>query len=187
MTPPAGGALLHTPSGRVVDLLRPTPGVVAIGDIAHSLARQTRYLGYTRQPYSVAQHAVAVSRLCEPADALAGLLHDAAEAYLGDVSMPLKRLPLFSGYRALEAAWLAVILQAFGLPGTLPASVLAIDARLRLNEGRDLFTPVPAWAESGTPLALKGAPIQAMAFDVAESYFLQRFDVCQAQRRPASA
>ena len=73
-------------SGKV-ELAAFTPKDVDIRDIAHGLARTNRWNGHTRVPVSVAWHAMLVSELCgqtSRAAALHGLLHDAAESYLGD-------------------------------------------------------------------------------------------------------
>jgi hypothetical protein len=72
--------------------------MICIEDIAHSLALTNRYNGMTRYPYSVAEHCVRMA-LCDdlPGHPLAKLLHDAAEAYIGDIVKPFK-----AGLRYLE-------------------------------------------------------------------------------------
>ncbi|MDP3133715.1 MAG: phosphohydrolase, partial [Burkholderiaceae bacterium] len=65
---------------------------IDIEDIAHGLAYQCRFNGQTSAFYSVAQHSLMVADLVPPALRRAALLHDAAEAYLGDMVKPLKAL-----------------------------------------------------------------------------------------------
>jgi hypothetical protein len=107
---------------------------IAIEDIARSLSMQCRYLGHVKKFYSVAEHSVRVSRLCDPKDALAGLLHDAAEAYLGDVPAPYKRHASFAAYVELEENLRARIFERFGLLPDLPASVKLADREILATE-----------------------------------------------------
>lgn len=91
------------PSGEYVDLLNPDPAKIHAPDIAHHLGMLCRYGGGVSRFYSVAEHSVLVADLLEwqgqPSEVvLAGLLHDAAEAYVGDMIAPLK-----FALRALEA------------------------------------------------------------------------------------
>jgi hypothetical protein len=82
-----------TRSGMLVPLNQPTKDHIRLGDIAHALARIPRFNGHTVEPWSVADHSRLVARLL-PDDApptlrLAALLHDAHEAYLGDITSPV--------------------------------------------------------------------------------------------------
>lgn len=61
-------------------------------DIAHALGMQCRYNGHVNRFYSVAEHCVKMSEtFTDPHLALWALLHDATEAYVGDMIRPLKR------------------------------------------------------------------------------------------------
>ncbi len=176
--------LAHTWSGVAYDPLRPTVDVIRIEDIAHSLARLPRYLGHTQDTYSVGQHCVIVSHLVRPAAARQALLHDADEAYLGDMIAPLKAQASMAKFRAVAALWSGVIATAFGLPLELDAEVQDIDQRIRINEARDLYPPgrVPAWALEGTPLPLRGKPITPWRAWDTEAQFHRRFEQLQAAR-----
>ncbi len=82
---------VHTFTGRQVDLLSPQAADIAIEDIAHGLAYSTRFNGQTTTPITIAQHCVMGSYLFdEPEVALAFLLHDAHEAYIGDIVRPMR-------------------------------------------------------------------------------------------------
>ena len=86
---------------------------VDINDIAKALSQVNRYTGHTKMPYSVAEHSVHVASLLPPEYQLAGLLHDASEAYLNDISSPLKSL--LPDYRAIEETVQNKILRHFGV------------------------------------------------------------------------
>lgn len=87
---------IRTWSGILLDPLRPTGNTVRIDDIAHALARICRYGGHVPSFYSVGQHCLEVQsyladRGATPLLQLLGLLHDAEEAYFGDMPSPLKK------------------------------------------------------------------------------------------------
>ena len=79
-----------TYTGRWFYPLEPRVEDVDIRDIAHALSLICRFTGHVIYPYSVAQHSVAVARLCPKDIAIFGLLHDSAEAYITDVAHPIK-------------------------------------------------------------------------------------------------
>lgn len=89
---------IRTVKGNPFNLLRPEPSMVELEEVAHSLSMQCRYNGHVPSFYSVAEHSVRVSVLLEDDGhsvdvQMAGLLHDAAEAYCGDMVRPLKLIP----------------------------------------------------------------------------------------------
>lgn len=94
---------LRTASNVWIDLERPTPTDFQISDIATGLSNTCRFAGQIQPFYSVAQHCVLVSQLVPKAITARGLMHDASEAYLGDMSRHLKHSDYLSGYRAVEA------------------------------------------------------------------------------------
>jgi hypothetical protein len=96
---------IQTFTGKAFDLLDPKPETVCIEDIAHHLALINRFTGATREPYSVAQHSVLCSWIVPPELALTALLHDAAEAYVADVSRPLKEAMRQAADRRTDSEW----------------------------------------------------------------------------------
>lgn len=171
------GNWIQTFTGRKFYPLDVHPDDVDITDIAHALSLVNRYGGHTRVPYSVAQHSVIVSHVCLPVDALWGLLHDASEAYIGDVCRPLKLLPAFAEYRRIEADLMAVICERFDLPYTEPLSVKEADRLALTTEARDLRSPlVPGWkySEANGYSVLPQTIVPCSAAE-AEAAFLARF------------
>ena len=84
---------MMTHGGRLVDLFDPDPKSIALDDIAWSLAHQNRFCGHVGV-YTVAEHSIRAARLAldRGADAFAVLMHDAHEAYLGDITRPVKQV-----------------------------------------------------------------------------------------------
>lgn len=116
---------IRTFSGRQIDLLNPKQEDIILGDIAHHLALCNRYAGATEVPYNVAQHSVIVSYLTTEPFALDGLFHDAPEAYLHDVSSPLKQL--LDVYRVIENSMFRQIARKFGCSDLEPLPVKTAD------------------------------------------------------------
>lgn len=104
--------LFNTKTGKIVNLLHPTEDVIDIRDIASALSKICRFGGHVNQFYSVAQHCVLVAAMAPENIKKEALLHDAAEAYLGDVIKPLK-VKLGGLYRSFEVVFETVIAQKF--------------------------------------------------------------------------
>lgn len=135
---PKAGSFRVWPSRRMVRPFTIGPEDIDLVDIANALARQCRFLGHVSGFISVGEHSLVVSRLLEERGEsrliqATGLLHDASEAYLGDISGPLKRLPAFDGYREVEELVERVIAAKYGLPFPYPPVVKVCD-----NESADL-------------------------------------------------
>jgi 5'-deoxynucleotidase YfbR-like HD superfamily hydrolase len=126
-----------TASGIYFSLDRPDPATIYIADIAHALSQLCRFTGHCRELYSVAQHSYVVSQLVPPEERLAGLLHDAAEAYLGDVSSPLKQL--LPQYQALEGLVHQAICVRFGISPKQSDDIKRADLIMLATEKRDLM------------------------------------------------
>ena len=163
--------LVH--SGRHFDFLTPQTNRISIEDIAHALAHICRFGGHTGRFYSVAQHCYLASTIVPAPDALAALLHDAAEAYLGDVPKPLKQL--LPDYQAIEARVEADVLRKLGIERPLPESVAWADRVLLATERRDLMPSVlDVWAliADVAPLERRIVPLPPGA---AKHAFLARY------------
>lgn len=120
-------AIVETFTGQRVNLMWPLPEHIKFRDIAHALSRIGRYNGHTsgEHVYTVAQHSVwvamQVQRMGSSGDTVRqALLHDAHEAYMGDIVTPLKTLPWFNAYFTdVEDRLQCAILQALdvAMPG----------------------------------------------------------------------
>lgn len=130
-------AEIVTSTGLMIDISRPVIDDIQILDIAHALSNICRYVGHCHDFYSVAEHSVLVSHMVPRQHAMWGLMHDASEAYLGDVSTPLKRqLP---AYKSLEAAWMSAVAKKFGLPYPYSDEIGIADRALLFHEMNYFF------------------------------------------------
>ena len=167
------GDWIQTYTGRRFWIMDPDPADVDINDIAHSLSLQCRFNGHCSQFYSIAQHSVLVALEIKRqyddnggclssthwATVLWGLLHDAAEAYVGDMVRPLKRS--MPGFVAAEDQVLRAIMKHIGLDhyfGLQPMRVKEVDDILLATEKRDLHLVQREWELCQKPLAEKIVP-----------------------------
>jgi hypothetical protein len=108
-----------------------------VREIAYSLSFINRFTGHAGG-YTVAQHSVLVSYVVPQGYALEGLLHDAAEAYIGDVSSPLKGL-IRAVYKPIEHRIEAALSEQHRLCFPFPPCIKRADLVLLLTEHRDLM------------------------------------------------
>lgn len=125
-------AVIITSTGQYVDLLNPKPETIKVRDIAHHLSLTYRFNGATVYGYSVAQHSIYVSKIVDPEFAFVALLHDATEAYLGDMVSPLKRC--LDEYRTIEKNMWRVMAKLFDVPYGLPNEVRVADLQAYMKE-----------------------------------------------------
>lgn len=152
---------------------------VDIHDIAHALAHICRFGGHCKEFYSVAQHSMIVALNCSLEATLQGLLHDATEAYIGDMIRPLKySMP---DYRAAEDRLWLVIADAFGVNPVFHPSIKVADNRTLITERRDLITQTGyEWSleKDFPPYMYKIYPLTP---DAAESEFLNMYRTFASQ------
>ncbi|KAA0571095.1 metal-dependent phosphohydrolase [Azospirillum sp. Sh1] len=163
-------------SGRAFPVLEPRAELIDIRDIASSLSKVCRFNGHCRTFYSVAQHSVHVSQLCPSEYALWGLLHDAAEAYIGDIVRPVKVAleAIAPGVvRSVESNIARVIGERYGLSWPMPRAVHHADAVALATERRDLMSACSdPWMPLPDPDEAELCPLPAAA---AEGLFLAHF------------
>lgn len=161
-------------SGRMVDVFNFTPDDVDVTDIAHALSQTCRYGGHACEFYSVAQHSVLLSQVVPPYLAKCALLHDAAEAYIGDVPRPIKhRMPVFV---ELDDKMTAIILKKFGVDPSQMEELKQYDLRICIDEMNQLM---PVGPDTYIPEEVLGEPLGVEIWSegpfTAESEFLTRF------------
>lgn len=158
--------MIQTVSGRLIDPLNPDPSQIYIEDVAHALSNQGRFTGHTKSPcwlgrdfYSVAEHSVHVAELLAgepPIIQLAGLLHDASEAYLSDIASPVKHTPALALYRDAEHRLQEACFMALGCDVCLDHPCVKQADRMMLGiEARDLMGGLRAahWRDYVSPIA----------------------------------
>lgn len=176
-------------SGRRLDLLDPSPVDIEIEDIAHGLARVSRWNGQTvgPRPFNVAQHCLIVEEFCSqmkpgwPARwRLAALLHDAPEFVIGDMISPFKA-QLGGDYKVIEKRLQQAIHIRFGLPPQLPETVektiKRADHACAFFEATQLagFGHVEARRFFGSPAGVAPLTIKVATSAAAQADYLRRF------------
>lgn len=165
----------------------PRADEVDIRDIAHPLSMACRWRGACLRFYSVAEHCVILATYTQSVlqrpldDVLMALLHDAHEAYTGDITTPTKNR--FPEIRAFERKIQDVIQGKYGLPEGKPEWLDEIDQRIRWDERAMLLVPrkdhTTNGMHEGGPL---GVGIQAWEMARAEGMFLSIFSTLIAAR-----
>jgi 5'-deoxynucleotidase YfbR-like HD superfamily hydrolase len=153
----------HNPKARMVD----------VGDIAHALSLQCRFNGHVREFYSVAQHCVHVSGMLPDHLALVGLLHDASEAYLGDLITPVKAM--VPQFKVLEMKVEQAVADRFGFDSDLldhPLVKHADHVMLATEASQLLDCPPRGWDLHVAPANFTLAPLGPAE---AKKLFLTRF------------
>jgi 5'-nucleotidase len=174
-------AWIETYTGLKFDVLNPRKEQITIQDIGHALSQVCRFAGHTKHFYSVAQHSYLGSFLVPEENALWFLLHDASEAYIGDMSSPLKHLTKAGeAYRPIEKRIMQVVCETFGLPETQPPSVHAADIAMLHAEKEQLMGSVVWDRKWGKLIKPADVKIKEITPRKIEKLFLKRFQELQA-------
>jgi hypothetical protein len=160
------------------------PEHICLEDIAHSLAQQCRYAGHTSVHYSTAEHCVLISQWMEDHGwrldmCFGGLMHDAHEAYTGDISRPVQRAlgeQASMVLKALQGRLDAAIAGRYGFNQQLlyTNAVKMCDTRILNDERKALLGEEAQDWGLGQHMPL-GVVIRAWSPAVAEVRFLDRF------------
>jgi len=169
--PARHGDWMQTYTGRKFWPIDPRPEEVHIEDIAHALSMTCRYGGHCQHFYSVAEHSVLISQQVRDEDALWGLMHDAAEAYISDIIRPAK--PFLTNYKLLETNLMTAICERFGLSLVMPESVRWADEAILADEMHQVMgTPPEPWNLRYRKI---GVSIRGLMPIAAKKAFLDRF------------
>lgn len=159
---------IRTYTGIYINVFEPTPEMICIEDIVHSLCHQCRFGGHLPSFYSVAQHSANCCALSDPEHKLAALLHDASEAYLLDIPRPIKKR--LTHYKEIEHGLMLVIAAKFGFQYPLHDHVKQIDEMM-------LQTEWNAWIN-------KECGFDFMNYNRAKSFFMTQFKLNYKTHNP---
>lgn len=171
---------IETVSGIHFEFRDPQPDQIQVKDIAHALSMNCRFVGQCRKFYSVAEHSWHVARWLEgthPRIQMAGLLHDASEAYITDVASPVKQY--MPEYKVMEDVISTAIFKKYGLEYPLHPAVKYADTAMLSNEAHHLLlsrgNDWDMWQARKRPPILEAFRPIGMQPDTAKEVFLDKF------------
>ena len=168
------GPTIMLQSGAWFDFCAPGDSAFTIEDIAHGLANICRYSGQCSKFYSVAEHSMLVSEVAAGFE-FEALLHDAAEAFMGDITRPLKQM--LPEYKRIEREVEKAIFGRFGIPSPLPPEVKNADLKVLATEQRQIMPKgTDGWVRSQKIIPAHVA-IRHLSPDEAKRAFLARYEV----------
>lgn len=159
-------------SGAYFDFTAPNGDLVFIHDIARGLANTCRFGGQSERFYSVAEHSVLASQHVPNKWAYEALMHDAAEALIGDIPKPLKQL--LPDFMNIERQVEEVVADRFGFSPHTPDTVKLIDIQMLAAEQTQVMGNDDSWAFTH---GLQAAPVTIEFWSPTEAYerFLRRY------------
>jgi|AntRauTorcE11897_2_1112592.scaffolds.fasta_scaffold13745_4 5'-deoxynucleotidase YfbR-like HD superfamily hydrolase len=181
---------MRTNTKNFIDPLKPKQSNIDIEEIAESLSNTCRFNGHCKLFYSVAEHSLNTLKLGEflagedlqkltPQEQLQFLLHDATEAYVGDLIKPLKNLiPLFE---EIENRFWKVIAKKYKVPvewhpllDRADKTCYAIEAT-HLRKGETFVRALEDVPYDLHPKYLEKIPIWGYSHQVAKNKFLATY------------
>jgi hypothetical protein len=160
-------------SGAWFDFCAPAESAFTIEDIAQGLANICRYSGQCSSFYSVAEHSLLVSEVAAGFE-FEALLHDAAEAFMGDITRPLKQM--LPEYRRIEREVESAIFGRFGVPSPLPPEVKTADLRVLAAEQRQIMPKgTDGWVRSQKVVPAQ-VVVRHLPPDEAKRAFLAKYE-----------
>jgi uncharacterized protein len=169
----AVGPTIMLRSGALFDFLDPWSSSFTIEDIAHGLSNICRYAGQCRKFYSVAEHSIYVSHVAQEFEYPA-LMHDAAEAFLGDITRPLKQL--VPEFKRIEAEVERVIFSRFGIEWPVPPEVKSADLKVLAAEQAQIMPlGTDQWARTSNIIPAD-ILVENWCPELAKRKFLERFE-----------
>lgn len=158
-----------TASGKHFDLLNPKPEQVDHNDIFAAISKLCRFTGHCARTYTVGHHSLLVMSLAPKENRLEALMHDADEAYTGDVSTPQKiaMATINDAFDRLARQIKTAVREKYGLPAKLSPAVKKADiSALCLEKHWLMPEDYEEWA------ALKGVEMPRVSFKLRLIRFL---------------
>lgn len=164
---------IATASGRYFNFLEPNHEDISITDIAVGLSNTCRFGGQCRRFYSVAEHCVLMSHIVPQELARYALMHDAAEAFTGDIPKPLKQL--LPDFALIEDRTEAAIAKAFILPEKMPPEIKLADRQMLCAEQMQVMGNTDEWVHTQSTKPAR-ITVRFWTPTEAEAAFISRYE-----------
>jgi len=178
------GTWTQTFTGKKFHPYAPQADQIDIHDIAHALGMNVRWNGHIKNFYSVAEHSIHVASLVPPRARMWALMHDAAEAYIGDLPKPVK--DFMPEFEHCELNIELAIIEKFNIPidDEIHTLVKTADRWMLHQEGKRLLQNpelIRDWSTSVIPFnGAKEVEIRCWSPEQAADRFIVNFRKLQA-------